>query len=126
MSGWRHLIRLPALMSFSLIRFVAKFGTISLMVKIVRFRTLSCLMLAVVILGMAISNFGQTTNPTSQRPRKVFPVEPEPADVLKFDTELVSVDVTATDNQGRPVRNLRQEDFKLYSDGTQQPISFFQ
>ena len=93
------------------------------MAKIVRFRTL---MLAVVIFGMAISNLGQTTNPTSQRPRKVFPADQEPADVLRFDTDLVSVDVTATDKEGRPVRNLRQEDFKLYSDGTQQPISFFQ
>lgn len=93
------------------------------MAKIVRFRTL---MLAVVILGMAISNLGQTTNPTSQRPRKVFPADQEPADVLRFDTDLVSVDVTATDKEGQPVRNLRQEDFKLYSDGTQQPISFFQ
>src|SRR5687768_11759522 len=124
MSNLRHLIHLPAQMTFSLIRFVAKVGTISLMAKIVRFRAPSCLMVATVILGMAISNLGQTTNPTSQRPRKVFPVEQEPADVLRFDTDLVSVDVTATDTEGRPVRNLRQEDFKLYSDGTQQPISF--
>jgi hypothetical protein len=28
--------------------------------------------------------------------------------------------------KGRPVRNLRQEDFKVYSDGLEQPISFFQ
>jgi VWFA-related protein len=46
--------------------------------------------------------------------------------VLRFDTDLVSVDVTATDVEGRPVRSLRQEDFKLFSDGAQQPISFFQ
>ena len=44
---------------------------------------------------------------------------------LRIDTDLVSVDVTAIDAQGRPVRNLRQEDFKLYSDGHEQPISFF-
>jgi hypothetical protein len=25
-----------------------------------------------------------------------------------------------------PVRNLRKEDFKLYADGIEQPISFFQ
>jgi VWFA-related protein len=30
------------------------------------------------------------------------------------------------DVQGRPIRNLRQEDFKVYSDGVEQPISFFQ
>jgi Ca-activated chloride channel family protein len=46
--------------------------------------------------------------------------------VLRIDTDLVSVDVSAMNAEGRPVRNLRQEDFKLYSDGVEQPISFFQ
>ncbi|HJY26899.1 MAG TPA: VWA domain-containing protein [Pyrinomonadaceae bacterium] len=68
----------------------------------------------------------QNTENKTQRPRKVFPKEQEPEDVLRFDTDLVSVDVTAIDAEGRPVRNLRQEDFKIYSDGNQQPISFFQ
>jgi Ca-activated chloride channel homolog len=62
----------------------------------------------------------------NQRPRKVFPKEQEPEDILRFDTDLVSVDVTAIDSGGRPVRNLRQQDFKVYSDGLEQPISFFQ
>ncbi|HKG45275.1 MAG TPA: VWA domain-containing protein [Pyrinomonadaceae bacterium] len=62
----------------------------------------------------------------TQRPRKVFPKEQEPEDVLRIDTDLVSVDVTAMDPEGRPIRNLRQEDFKVYSDGVEQPISFFQ
>ena len=68
----------------------------------------------------------QNTQNTTQRPRKVFPKEQEPEDILRFDTDLVSVDVTAIDAEGRPVRNLRQEDFKIYSDGNEQPISFFQ
>ena len=70
----------------------------------------------------------QTQDPaaTNQRPRKVFPKEQEPEDILRFETDLVSVDVTAMDPEGRPVRNLRQEDFKVYSDGNEQPISFFQ
>src|SRR5262245_26265459 len=88
---------------------------------------LSLPLMALVIIALTVSSFGQTTNPTTtQRPRKVFPGEQEPADVLRFDTDLVSVDVTATDAEGRPVRNLRQEDFKVYSDGAQQTISFFQ
>ena len=64
--------------------------------------------------------------PNQQRPRKVFPNEPEAEDVLRIDTDLVSVDVIASDAMGRPVKNLRQEDFKVYSDGVEQPISFFQ
>jgi VWFA-related protein len=62
----------------------------------------------------------------TQRPRKVFPNEQEPEDVLRIDTDLVSVDVTAMDASGRPIRNLKQEDFKLFSDGVEQKISFFQ
>jgi Ca-activated chloride channel homolog len=62
----------------------------------------------------------------TQRPRKVFPNEQEPEDVLRIDTDLVSVDVSATDASGRPVRSLKLEDFKLFSDGVEQKISFFQ
>src|SRR5215211_3725322 len=70
------------------------------------------------LIALAVPSVPQTQDPatTSQRPRKVFPKEQEPEDVLKFDTDLVSVDVTAMDNEGRPVKNLRQEDFKVYSD----------
>ena len=80
------------------------------------------------LFALALPGVPQTQDPaTTQRPRKVFPKDPEPvADVLRFDTDLVSVDVTAIDAQGRPIRNLRQEDFKLFSDGLEQPISFFQ
>ena len=64
--------------------------------------------------------------PAPQRPRKVFSKEQEPEDVLRIDTDLVSVDVTAINAQGIPVKSLRQEDFKVYSDGVEQPVSFFQ
>lgn len=66
------------------------------------------------------------SDPQQQRPRKVFPNEQEPEEVLRFETDLVSVDITAMDSTGRPVKNLRQTDFKLYSDGLQQEIAFFQ
>lgn len=66
------------------------------------------------------------STPNQQRPRKVFPNEQEAEDVLRIDTDLVSVDVTAMDSEGRPVKNLKQEDFKVFSDGVEQPISFFQ
>jgi len=74
---------------------------------------------------LAASSLPQTPEAPAQRPRKVFPAETEPADVLRFDTDLVSVDVTATDADGRPVRNLRQQDFKLSLDGNEQAVSFF-
>jgi VWFA-related protein len=80
------------------------------------------------LIAVAIPCAPQDQNPENktQRPRKVFPKEQEPEEILRFDTDLVSVDVTAIDTEGRPIRNLRQEDFKVYSDGVEQPISFFQ
>src|ERR1044071_2303260 len=80
------------------------------------------------LIALATPSVPQNQDPATatQRPRKVFPKEQEPEDVLRFDTDLVSVDVTAINSEGSPVRNLRQEDFKVYSDGVQQPISFFQ
>jgi Ca-activated chloride channel homolog len=78
------------------------------------------------LLALATLCLGQTPPSTVQRPRKVLPPEQEPADVLRIETDLVSVDVAATNAEGRPVRNLRPEDFKVYSDGVEQPISFFQ
>ena len=80
------------------------------------------------LFALAAPGVPQNQEPASQtqRPRKVFPKEQEPEDIVRFDTDLVSVDVTAMDVEGRPIRNLRQEDFKVYSDGVEQPISFFQ
>ena len=86
-------------------------------------------LLLLVLLLMALATPGVPQNPSTpnqQRPRKVFPNDPEPDDVLRIDTDLVSVDVTAMDSLGRPVRNLKPEDFKIYSDGVEQQVAFFQ
>jgi Ca-activated chloride channel family protein len=76
--------------------------------------------------GLISSPAQDASNPV-QRPRRVLPAHTqEPDDVLRIDTDLVAVDVTVTDLQGAPVRNLRKEDFKLYADGAEQSVSFFQ
>ena len=76
--------------------------------------------------ALAAPGLPQDPAPNNERPRKVYPKEQEPEDIIKVDTDLVSVDVTALDADGRPIRNLRQEDFKIFSDGVEQSISFFQ
>ena len=83
----------------------------------------------IALLLMTLATPGVPQSPpaaSEQRPRKVYPNEQQPEDVLRIDTDLVSVDVSVMDSVGRPIRNLRQEDFKLYSDGVQQQIAFFQ
>ncbi|MBN1568849.1 MAG: VWA domain-containing protein [Acidobacteria bacterium] len=41
---------------------------------------------------------------------------------LRVDVELVTVEVSALDRDGNPVRNLKREDFELYEDGKKQEI----
>lgn len=93
-----------------------------------RFISLFHLFSLVTLLGLAMLSpcLAQETDQRAQRPRQVFPRKEEPDEVLKIDTDLVSLDVIATDTEGRPIRNLRQEDFKLYLDNIEQPLSFFQ
>jgi Ca-activated chloride channel family protein len=59
----------------------------------------------------------------AQRPAPT-PEEVDDEDVLKIDTDLVLVEVSVTDAEGRAVKGLRPEDFKLYEDGDERPVAF--
>jgi Ca-activated chloride channel family protein len=90
---------------------------------------LIALLLVIIVLGATTlpSSLAQESNSKAHRPRQVFPEgEQQPDEIIKVDTDLVSLDVMASDFEGRPIRNLRQEDFKLYVDGVEQPLAFFQ
>ena len=50
----------------------------------------------------------------------------DPDEVVRIDTDLVSFEVTVTDKNGKLVPNLRREDFRLFEDGVERPIEFFQ
>ncbi len=89
---------------------------------------LIALLSAVMVWGATLApNFAQEADSTkAQRPRQVFPRdERQPDEVLKFDTDLVSLDVLANDSEGRPIRNLKQQDFKTFVDNVEQPLAFF-
>jgi Ca-activated chloride channel family protein len=51
--------------------------------------------------------------------------EVDEGDVVRVETQLVSVPAVVTDGDGRPVVNLRAENFLLYEDGRPQQISNF-
>src|SRR5262245_5950602 len=44
---------------------------------------------------------------------------------VKLGTELVSVRVTVTDQSGRAIEGLSKDNFKVYEDKVEQPVSFF-
>lgn len=45
---------------------------------------------------------------------------------FRSGVELVTIDVVATDQAGRPVHNLKADDFELFEDGKSQPVRTFQ
>ena len=53
------------------------------------------------------------------------PQEPRPAVTIRLDTDLVSIDVTATDKHGNYVRNMREDEFQLFEDGKSRKIDLF-
>lgn len=64
------------------------------------------------------------TQATSQAPTAIGE-EVDEGDVVRVDTQLVSVPAVVTDRGGRPLANLRAENFVLYEDGRPQQISNF-
>lgn len=47
-------------------------------------------------------------------------------DVIRVDTELVAVEVTVSDREGKPVRGLVREDFRIFENGKERKIDFFE
>lgn len=65
----------------------------------------------------------QTPPPSAQPP--AGGEEVDEGDVVRVETQLVSVPAVVTDKSGRPLSNLRAENFVLYEDGRPQQISNF-
>ena len=85
---------------------------------------------------IAICLAQQITQQPTQRPRRVTPTdqtteskkpgdEVDEGDVVRVDTQLVSVPAVVTDSAGHPVSGLRPENFRLIEDGQPQTIANF-
>lgn len=66
-------------------------------------------------LGMASVSLAQVASPTP----------PVGDDVVKISTNLIQVDVTVTDKDGKTVRGLTKDDFELFENGEKQDLSDF-
>lgn len=74
-----------------------------------------------------------TQSPSSQNPAPV--AMPTPAqqqgeeidedDVINVDTSLINLQVRVIDRLGRPLNNVRKEDFRVFEDGVPQNVEFF-
>ena len=86
-------------------------------------------MLILLIFAGSASFFKETSAQTTQTtPRPTITPTPTPEndnEVIKIDTELVNLNVRVVDRNNRPVNNLTRKDFKVYEDGSLQPIEYF-
>jgi len=53
------------------------------------------------------------------------PTSTEEVDVIRIDTNLVSVPVSVLDRNGMYIPNLQKEDFRIYEEGVEQEIAYF-
>src|SRR5215813_8330042 len=63
--------------------------------------------------------------PAPPPPPAAAPADQQPAAVIKKETKLVLVDAVVTDKKGNYVRDLTQNDFKVFEDNKEQPVSSF-
>ncbi|MBD0370255.1 MAG: VWA domain-containing protein [Pyrinomonadaceae bacterium] len=87
-----------------------------------RGRTLLVSLVCALLLSISMATALQAQQ---QQPREAEESQGEPDEILRIDTDLVMVDTSVTDAEGRPVRGLSAKDFKLYEDNTERPIAFF-
>lgn len=74
---------------------------------------------SVFLLTLCTVTFGQRPAPSPS------PSPQTPDDTVRVTTNLVQADVTVTDKNGKPVRDLRPEDFEIFEDGKKQQITHF-
>ena len=89
-----------------------------------RFVLTAALLLAPLMAPSALKAQSGQRTPTP-RPTPPPSQEVDEGDVIRVDTELVTLTATVTDNRGRYVPNLKQSDFTVYEDGTKQELAYF-
>jgi VWFA-related protein len=73
----------------------------------------------ILILSLFTSVTAQKSSPAPQQNA------PDEAEVVRVTTNLVQIDVTVTDRDGRQVTDLRPEEFEVFEDGRQQALTNF-
>jgi Mg-chelatase subunit ChlD len=77
------------------------------------------------VLGGA--NYPNNRQPEQQQDAKqTGPEEVEAGDVIRVNTTLVTIPVSVMDRDGRYVPNLEKEEFRIWEDGVEQEVAFFQ
>jgi VWFA-related protein len=79
------------------------------------------------LFSLALNALGQRPTPPQPQPRSIVSSPPQQQDdeVVRITTNLVQVDVTVTDKNGKPVTDLRPDEVEIQEDGRPQTITNF-
>ncbi len=73
------------------------------------------------------SNYPNNRQPEMQQEQApAGPEEVDAGDVIRVNTTLVTIPVSVMDRDGRYVPNLQKEEFRIWEDGVEQEVAFFQ
>src|SRR5215216_3360353 len=73
------------------------------------------------------SNYPNNRQPEKQQEQVPSgPEEVDAGDVIRVNTTLVALPVSVMDRDGRYVPNLQKEEFRIWEDGVEQEVAFFQ
>lgn len=77
------------------------------------------------VLGGA--NYPNNRQPEPQKdPEPTGPEEVDAGDIIRVDTTLITIPVSVMDRDGRYIPNLQKEEFRVWEDGVEQDVAFFQ
>ena len=77
------------------------------------------------VLGGA--NYPNNRQPEPQREEQpAGPEEVDAGDIIRVNTTLVTLPVSVMDRDGRYIPNLKKEEFRIWEDGVEQEVAFFQ
>ena len=77
------------------------------------------------VLGGA--NYPNNRQPEPQKdPEPTGPEEVDAGDIIRVNTTLVTLPVSVMDRDGRYIPNLQKEEFRIWEDGVEQEVAFFQ
>ena len=72
-------------------------------------------LIAAIVLALACLTAGSLTTAAQDK-----------NDVIRVDTELATFEITVTDRHGKPVKDLSADDLRVFENGVERPIDFFQ
>ena len=77
------------------------------------------------VLGGA--NYPNNRQPEPQKdPEPTGPEEVDAGDIIRVNTTLITLPVSVMDRDGRYIPNLQKEEFRVWEDGVEQEVAFFQ